>query len=199
MKLFYTVTSPYARRARLAVREAGLVGQVEEVEIIREKNNDLLFEQGPGGKVPGLLTDGGVYLCESLIIARYLDEASGGRLYPSDAAAREFAFHVEGVASLLMDSLYVRAAENRRDPSEQSSGLIEKETARAKRCYDELAGLAERFDDQVTMDKATVVASLGYADWRAPGDDWRGGRAKLAAWYEAMMRRPSMAETRPVF
>jgi glutathione S-transferase len=199
MKLFHTINSPYARRARMAVRESGLSGQVEEIEIIREENNDLLFEQGPGGKVPGLLTDSGTYLCESLIIARYLDEVSGGKLYPADPAAREFALHVESVASLLMDSLYVRAAENRRDPSEQSPGLIEKEAARAARCYDELAGLVERFDGQVSMDKATVVASLGYADWRHPGDGWRDGRPKLAAWFEEMMKRPAMADTKPIF
>jgi len=199
MQLFYTINSPYARRARLAVRESGLADRVEEVEIIREENNDLLFEHGPGGKVPGLLTDSGTYLCESLIIARYLDEVSGGKLYPADPAAREFALHVEGVASLLMDSLYVRAHENRRDPSERSPALIENETARAARCYDALAGLVGRFDGQVSMDKATAVASLGYADWRHPGDDWRGGRSPLAAWFEAMMKRPAMAETKPIF
>lgn len=199
MKLFYTINSPYARRARMAVREAGLSGRVEEVEIVRERNDAVLSENGPGGKVPAMLTDSGVFLCESLIIARYLDELSGGRLYPADAAAREFTLHVEGVTCVLMDSLYIRTHENRRDPSERSPGLIEKETARAARCYDALDRLVDRFDDRIHMDKVTAVACLGYADWRHPGDDWRGGRAKLAAWFEEMMKRPAMAETRPVF
>jgi len=183
----------------MAVREAGLSDRVEEVEIIREKNNDLLFRYGPGGKVPALLTDSGVFLCESLIIARYLDEVSGGRLYPAERAAWEFTLHVEGVTCVLMDSLFIRAHENRRDPSERSPGLIEKERERARRCYDVLAKLVERFGDAVHMDQVTAVACLGYADWRHPGDDWRGGRAKLAAWFDRMMKRPAMAETKPVF
>lgn len=199
MKLFYTTNSPYARRARMAVREAGLAGRVEEVEIIRQKNDAVLSENGPGGKVPALLTDSGTFLCESLIIARYLDELSGGKLYPAEPAAREFALHVEGVTCVLMDSLFSRAHENRRDPSEQSPGLIEKETARAARCYDALAGFVDRFDGPVHMDRVTAVACLGYADWRHPGDDWRAGRAKLAAWFEEMMKRPAMAETKPIF
>ena len=37
MKLLFTGNSPYARRARLAVREAGLLGQVEESILHPEK------------------------------------------------------------------------------------------------------------------------------------------------------------------
>lgn len=200
MKLFYTGNSPYARRPRIAIREAGLLEQVEEVDIApREERDHLLFEQGPGGKVPGLLTDDGAYVCESIIITHYLDEVSGGKLLPTEPGARAFALQVEGVASLLMDSLFVRARENRRDPSEQSPGVIEIETQRAGRCYDELDGLVQRADDAVHLGTIAGVASLGYADWRHPGDGWREGRPQLAEWFERMMQRPSMAETKPIF
>lgn len=200
MKLFYSGNSPYARRPRIAIREAGLTGAVEEVELADpEKRVKILLEFGPGAKVPGLLTDNGVYLIESLIIAHHLDEASGGKLYPKSGKEREIAYQIEGVASLLMDSLFHRSHEKRRDPGEQSPGAIAKEATRAKRCYDALEKLLPLYEDKVHMGSMTVVASLGYADWRHADDDWRGGRDKLAAWFEKMMQRPSMAETKPIF
>jgi len=200
MKLYFSGNSPYARRPRIAIREAGLTGKVEEVSLKSpEERVKLLGEMGPGAKVPALLTDNGVYLCESLIIAKFLDEASGGKLYPKDKKERELAYQVEGVASLLMDSLFHRSHEKRRDASEQSPAEIKKEGERAQRCYDELEELLPKYEDKVHMGAMTAVASLGYADWRHPDDNWRGGRDKLAAWFEKIMQRPAMDETKPIF
>jgi len=201
MKLYYSGNSPYARRPRLAIREAGLIGkQVEEVTLkTPEERVDVLIKHGPGAKVPALLTDNNVLIVESLIIAHVLDELSGGKLYPKAQKERELAYQVEGVASLLMDSLFHRSHEKRRDPSEQSPGEIKKEGERAQRCYDELARLLPTYDGKVHMGSMTAVASLGYADWRHPDDDWRKGRGKLADWFETIMQRPAMAETKPIF
>lgn len=200
MKLYFSATSPYARRPRIAIHEAGLTGIVEEVLFkTTEERIELLATMGPGTKIPALETDNGVFLCESLIIARFLDEVSGGKLYPKEQKERELAYQVEGVGSLLMDSLYLRSHEKRRDPSEQSPGEIEKEAKRAQRCYDELDKLLPNYEDKIHMGSMTVVASLGYADWRHPDDNWRSGRNNLAAWFDKMMKRPAMAETKPIF
>ena len=99
MKLFYSGNSPYARRPRIAIREAELMDRVEEVDVgpIAD-NTETLLAHGPGAKVPGLLTDDGAYLCESLVIARHLDGASGGKLYP--VARRRSKRHSRSRASL---------------------------------------------------------------------------------------------------
>ena len=39
----------------------------------------------------------------------------------------------------------------------------------------------------------------GYADWRAPEDDWRGERPNLLAYFDRLMERPAFAETAPSF
>lgn len=199
MKLFYSGNSPYARRPRMAIREAGLMDRVEEVEAAGDDRERILFEYGPGAKVPGLLTDSGAYICETLLIDFHLDEASGGKLYPKDQAARELAFQIDGVASLLMESLFYRSHESRREPGEKSEAFIVKESDRANRTYDALEGLVDRFGNDMHLGLISVVASLGYADWRHPGDGWRDGRPKLAGWFEEMMKRSAMAETKPIF
>ena len=69
MKLFYSGNSPYARRPRMAIREGGLMDKVEEVDVAQSDDRvALLLEYGPGAKVPGLLTDSGAFLCETLVI-----------------------------------------------------------------------------------------------------------------------------------
>lgn len=200
MKLFHAGNSPYARRPRMVAREAGLMDRIEEVDAAPLGGSDnVVAGHGPGGKVPGLLTDNGVYLCESLIICRYLNDVAGGSLLPTESKARDEALHVDGIASLLMDSLFVRSHESRRDESEKSPAVIATEAARAARSYDELEKLAGGFDDAPNLGTITVVASLGYADWRHPGDEWRKGRPTLTGWFEKMMQRPAMDETKPIF
>ena len=200
MKLFYSGNSPYARRPRMAIREGGLMDKVEEVDVAQSDDRvALLLEYGPGAKVPGLLTDSGAFLCETLVIDYHLDEISGGKLFPKDRAARDFAFQIDGVASLLMESLLYRSQEKRREDSERSPSFIEKETDRANRAYDTLQGMVDRFGDEMHMGLISTIASLGYADWRHPDDGWRDGRPKLTAWFEEMMNRPAMAETKPIF
>ncbi len=198
MKLFYTGNSPYARRARIAGRESGL--DVEEVDVSPlEVEDHMLLQHGPGHKVPGLQTDGGTFFCETLIITNYLNEQSGGKLLPADRDAAEKALDLEGIGSLLMDSLYQRTHEKRRNPGEKSAAAIEKEAGRATRCYDALA--ARLSDTEATLNLGTIaaVSALGYADWRHPDDHWRSGRDGLAKWFDDMMALPSVADTKPVF
>ena len=200
MKLLYTPNSPYARRARIAVSEANLEEQVELVDIDpREANIDQLLSRNPSGKVPLLVTDEGAALCESLIIARHLDNASGGKLYPRAPAALEQTLEIEGIASALMDSLFVRSRENRRDAAERSQDTIDFEHSRAVRCYDALESRAASFGDRIDMGTITALCSLGYADGRHPHDNWRNGRPALTAWYERTVQRPAMAATMPAF
>ena len=199
MQLFYSGNSPYARRPRIAIREAGLRDCIEEVLSAGDEREAMLFKYGPGAKVPGLLTDSGAYICETLLINMYLNELSGGKLYPKEKTARDLAFQIDGIASLLMESLFYRSHEIRREDGKNSQGFIDKELARANRTYDALENLVVKFSDDLHLGLISTVASLGYADWRLPGDEWRSGRSKLTVWYEEIMKRPAMDETKPIF
>ena len=198
MKLYYSGNSPYARRARIAARLSEL--SVEEVDVSPlQVEGHFLLKHGPGVKVPGLETDSGTYLCESLIITNYLNQQARGKLMPGEGAGAEAALELEGIGSLLMDSLFVRTMENRRELDEKSPGLIKKEAARAARCYDHLD--IRLSDQSATLHLGTIaaVASLAYADWRHPDDNWRQGRDGLEAWFDEMMQNPAVDETKPNF
>ena len=198
MKLYYSGNSPYARRTRIAARLGEL--SVEEIDVSPlQVEGHFLLKHSPGAKVPGLETNAGTYLCESLIITNYLYQQAGGKLMPSEGAGAEAALELEGIGSLLMDSLYIRTMENRRELDEKSPGLIEKEAARASRCYDALDIRLAGQSATLHLGTIAAVASLGYADWRHPDDDWRQGRDGLKAWFDEMMQNPAVAETKPIF
>lgn len=200
MKFYYTQNSPYARRPRLVLHEAGLTDRVEEVDLTpRAENDAVLYANSPGGKVPSLMTDTGAYLTESLILCRYLDDMAGNPLTPADPAAREAALALEGLASVLMDTLYFRTQEGRRDESQQRSETKAKDAKIAMGAYDALNDAAAGFGEDVNVGIIATVAALGYADWRHPGDDWRAGRPALADWFEKISERPAMKLTAPVY
>lgn len=201
MKLFYTHNSPYARRPRLVAHELGLVGtRVDEVDVSpRDAPDSPVNKFGPGGKVPALLTDDGAFLIESIIITHYLDAIGGNKLVPQSGAARGAVIAVEGLASMLMDSLYLRRHELARPVNEQSPSEIQKEAERAQKTYDALEAKVSGFGSAIDLGQLTAIASLGYADWRHPGDQWRKGRPALTAWFEALASRPSVAVTKPIF
>ena len=197
MKLYMSGNSPYARRARITIREAGLTDQVEELRI---SSFNELPQHGPGAKIPILVTESGQSLCESLIITRYLNSIAGGGLLPQEPADLEKCLVLESVASVLMDSLFTRSFENnQRDENLRSAAVVERETARATRCYDALNQAVADDGESITLASIAVVAALGYADWRAAEDAWRSARANLAAYFDRLMARPAFAETAPSF
>lgn len=199
MKVFHTGNSPYARRARLAARASGL--GVEEVDVAPlDAPDNPLAGKGPGVKVPALETDTGAFLCETLLITGYLNQKSGGKLLPADPAAAEACQELEGVGSVLLDSLFLRSAQlNRLPENERSPTVISKEAERAKRCYDALAAKLSGKPAGLDLASIAAVTALGYADWRLPGDDWRKGRDGLAQWFDAMHALDDVAATKPVF
>ena len=200
MKLYFSQNSPYARRPRLTLYEAGLTDQVEEVDLTpRAENDAVLLANGPGGKVPALMTETGAFIVESLLICRYLDDLSGNQLTPADPIDRDNALQLEGIASVLMDTLYFRTYEARRNVGQQVAAIKAKDTKIAFAAYDALNDGALKFKDTINLGILAVVAALGYADWRHPEDDWRVGRMALADWYERISERASVKRTAPIF
>src|SRR3546814_13763865 len=73
MQLFYSPTSPYARKCRVVARERGLMADLEEVVCNPMEDPAALHASNPLGKVHCLVLDDGVAVFDSPVIAEYLD------------------------------------------------------------------------------------------------------------------------------
>ncbi len=60
---------------------------------------------------------------------------------------------------------------------------------------DRLEAEAGRRDGPLTIAPIAVATAMAYMELRECLTDWRETRPRLAAWYEAFRRRPSMVET----
>ena len=200
MKLYFSQNSPYARRPRLVLHEANLGDQIEEIDLTpRAENDGVLLASGPGGKVPALVTNTGAFIVESLLICRYLDDLSGNKLTPIEPDLREKAIQLEGLGSVLMDTLYFRTHEARRETVKQITSIKTKDKKITLAAYDALNSAALEFGESINLGTLTTAAALGYADWRHPDDNWRKGRPALAAWFEKISERRSIKLTAPIF
>ena len=104
MEIFYS--GILTTRAGTSDPRSGLMDKVEEWTSHNRKPRHAAAQNRPGAR-PGLPAR---LLCETLVINYHLDEISGGKLFPKDRAARDL--QIDGVASLLMESLLYRSQEN---------------------------------------------------------------------------------------
>lgn len=153
----------------------------------------------PSGRVPYLVRDDGVGMEESALICDYLDQVDGQpRLgLPAGVPAWE-ARRLEALARSLLDGLSVWVREILRPASERSPAVIEHEKARALRLIDvwenEIASPVMSCDLNIVQ--LTLACALGL-ERRNPQFRWRGGRPRLAAWFDRIAARPSFAATQP--
>ena len=199
MKLYVTLTSPYARMARVMVLEKGLADRVELVEARTRKANSPYYQINPSGRVPYLICDDGLRLEESALICTYLDRLEGAPAFevpPGEAGWRLRA--LEALARSLLDGLAVWGRELKRPEDERSPTILRHEAARSQRLAD---GWEAEIEDPLmqgafNMAQLTLICAL-QLEIRNPDFRWRDGRPRLAAWADRLAQRPSLAATVP--
>ncbi len=204
MKLLYQTHSPYARKVLVAAHEAGLVGQLEVIhhETSPTWRNEAVFALNPLGKVPVLLLDDGFALFDSNVICEHLDGLAGpGSLIPVEPRARLLSLRLQALAQGLCDAgIAVRHETERRPEPYRYPAMRDGQIEKLVAAYDFLEGdavviAAARPDvDPVCIGQIALATALSWLAFRdLPA--FAPGRPRLAAWYEAVIRRPSMRAT----
>lgn len=197
MKLIYSAASPYARKARMAVIETGLEGTVETEEINPWADPDGYRDVNPVGKVPALVRDDGPALYQSNIICEYLDDRGTSKIFPAGPARWTALRQLAAADGILDASVLCRMEGMFHEGGTASQKLIDRQELSVRRALDQLEDEAGDLDGPVTIGQIAVGCALAYRDFRFSEHDWRGDRPKLAAWFEAFAKSPSMDKTRP--
>lgn len=197
MKLRYSTTSPFARKVEVTAHELGLAEKVERVPTDLSDPNSDLVKINPLRKIPALVADDGTVLYDSPVICEYLDSLVGGRLFPPGGPDRWTALRRQALADGIMDAGVSTRFEMLRPAGTKSEDWMARWRAAIARSVDALEREAEDLAGGLTIGQVAIACALGYLDFRFAADEWRKGRPKLAAWYEAFARRPSMTATLP--
>ena len=196
MKLICSPTSPYARKARILIREKSLANQIEEVTVNPMDDPAELHAVNPLGKIPVLITHEGAPLFDSPVICEYLDNLSQPWLtLSSEERWKQLGQHALGDG--LIDAVLALRMEVIR-PDEVSWGhWIERQESTIKRTIGMLEAGVDDLPTRFTFGTLAIVCGLGYTDFRAAHLSWRDMAPALAEWFTEFEQRPSYIETWP--
>jgi len=200
MTFYYSPSSPYARKVRVLAIETGLDKKLELVNVALSPvaPNADVSKHNPIGKVPALALKG-LDLFDSPLICEYLDSLHEGRsLVPRKGKSRWQALRLQAMADGLLDAALLARYENFLRPEEKrwpdwSAGQMKKIEGVLNRLEAEAATLKGK----PTIGSIATGCALGYLDFRFAAHDWRAKRPKLAKWYAAFAKLPSMKATVP--
>jgi len=179
-QLFINTASPYARKARILIREKGLLAQVDEHVVTPLENPTALVAVNPLVQIPTLVASDALILSDSYLIGQWID-AHFGRL--------------EVLANGMLEMLVKMVLENRRPESERSPSWLARWEGNLLRSLD--IAEAQIWGEGFDMAKLTLGIALSYVDFRYPHIEWKAAHPKLAALQALCEARQSFIDTYP--
>jgi glutathione S-transferase len=200
MKLIASLTSPYARKVRVALAEKKI-----EYDLIEESPwavDTAVPTYNPLGKVPVFVLDDGTTLFDSRVIVEYLDTVSPvSRLIPEPNRQRIGVRRWEALSDGICDAAVAIVLENKRAARQQDRHWIERQRRKVDLGLQELAReLGDKAwcnGEAYSLADIATGCALGYLDLRHAAIDWRGAYPNLVRLAEKLSKRPSFAETAP--
>ncbi len=200
LKLIASLTSPYARKVRIALVEK----KIEFALVVDSPwaPGNTIAEYNPLGKIPVLVLDDGTALYDSRVIVEYLDTVSPvSRLIPEPSRQRIVVKRWEALADGICDAAATIFLEKKRAPRQQSKETIERQRDKIARGVIEMArDLDERSwcnGESYSLADIATGCALGYLDLRFPEVDWRDAHPNLGKLAEKLGARASFADTVP--
>ncbi len=201
MKLIISLTSPYARKARIVAQEKQL--PIESEVDVPWNADSRVPDYNPLGKVPVLLLDDGESLYDSRVIVEYFDRLSPvGKLLPHDNRPLTKVKRWEALADGICDAAAAIFIERKRPESRQDPDWIQRQYDKIHRglawMSENLADKPWCVEDGFTLADIAFGCALGYLELRFPDVTWQDDYPNLARHYAKLSERPSFVDTVPV-
>lgn len=198
MQLYFSQNSPFARIARIAAREMGLIQIITEFPAANRQPDNPVLRYSPVGRVPTLV-DGKIVITETKNVVQYLAAQPKARAVASVISSDWQDIMQEGQILGFIDGIASWVREDRREPECRSTHLIEVERDRSKRCLAHLenGAASEKLGDFPIFRFIALAAGLDLMDFHQFHPAWRTDYPKLASWFVVQASRQSMRETAP--
>ena len=201
MKLYYSAASPFVRKVMTVARECGLDAKIEQepVSVLPTQPNTALAKVNPLMKLPALIADDGTTLFESSLICQYLDSQHAGRkLVPDSGPARWRTLKLEALADGVCDAgILMRYEMVVRTEQQRSTPWIDGQRTKIVNGLDAIERDPAPLAGELDLGQIALACAIGWMEFRNVAGDLRSGRPKLFQWYDAIVKRPSLAATAP--
>ena len=196
MKLYYSSTSPYVRKVRIAAIEKGVADRIELVVANPWPDPAAVVGVNPLGKVPVLIGADGLVVYDSPVICEYLDSlAHSPRLIPAAGAERWRPLRTQALADGILDAAVSIVLERRRPEAERSTLSQKRATEAIRRGVQALGAGVGTPDKAPDLGAIATGVALGYLEFRLPEVDFLAGHAALREWWTTLAARPSFVAT----
>lgn len=195
MKLYYSKTSPYARKVLLLAMSLGMGDRIELVLANPLDNGAALISANPLNKIPALVLEDGTCVFDSPVIMEYLLDLAGrprsGEGYFND-------MRLLALTDGILDAALALVMEGRREDAEKSVYWQERWHGAIRRslCHLEDAWLG-RLQDGWNTPAIAAACALDYLLFRLPEINWREAHPALSEWFESVSERQDFSETDP--
>lgn len=197
MQLLVSPASPFVRKVRVLLRETGLLGTVQEVEVATSPlaSAPEVLAANPLGKIPALIRPDAPAIYDSRVITRFLDDHAGSGLYPQSRIWDILT--LEATADAIMDATVAMSYEKRLRPeAQQSTDWIEAQWGKAERAISAVnTRWMSHLSGPLNIGQIAVACALSYVDLRHDARGWRNGNDALARWHADFAARDSMTAT----
>lgn len=199
MKLLASTTSPFARKVTMLLHEKHGLERVQVEYLDPWQVPEALVARNPLSKVPTLVLDDHRIIIDSDLICEYLDShLPGPCMIPESGDAYWHVRAIEALAKGMLEASVAVFLETQRRPEAlRWEDWVEFQRDTINRTLDVLETQAQSLAAGFDYAAICVVATLGHLDFRQTLPGWREGRPHLAAWYDGVQLRPSVAATMP--
>lgn len=165
MKLYGTLTSPFANKVRICAQILGLWENIDSIHVDLSNPGPTFCQLTPLRQIPVLMTADGGAILDSTVICLYLDGlAGGGRLLPLGEPARSQRLTIAALCNGLVEAAMGLRREDQRPPELRSERHAAKQLATIGRIMEHLASRTEELGAKADLATITLVAGL---DWIA--------------------------------
>jgi len=194
-----SMTSPYGRKARIALEVAGLAGLARVEKADTADAADPLPGQNPLGKVPVVLLEDGTAIYDSRVILEFIDLEAGGDVIMPSGKARIPALTLQALADGILDASILQRMEIASRPEEKRhQPWVDRQAGKVTRALAALeAAGPPKVQGKPNVGQITLACALGYLDFRFDGA-WRQNYPGLVAWLEGFRKAvPAFDATKP--
>jgi glutathione S-transferase len=196
MKLLCSPTSPYSSKVLMAAHYLEL--GVTEISVDTNAGPAILVDNNPLGKIPTLLTDGGVSVFDSVAIMHYFGRLKNRKLYPSKNGKRTDAEILEALCDGICDCLLAIVYERRfRDEEKVHQPWIDRQWKKAVSGLNHISAHPPKIGRRLNGGHFALAATIGYLELRFKGQ-WEAEHPELIDWARKFEKKfPAYQELKP--
>lgn len=196
MKLYYSKTSPFARKVIISALKLELKNMLELTTV--DVFNDPAYNKiNPLVKVPALEIKTGQILTNSPFICDYLNSISTKKNLFASAELKWHDLQLQSLADGMMDALVLRRLESLRTIDKQDPAFDQRQK-------DKVLNVLRFFNDNTstlksewTIGEISLACALGYLEFRFANENLLAAFPEVQQWYFESKKTAWMLETQP--